>query len=158
MNKKTLELIKDLKSVDEGFIVGQLLFGSISFYTGSFAFGMMTKDSDIDIVIRKDDVKEYVKYLVDNGGVMSSEEYLDNEERESVYVKKGKDIFNFIVCNKSEFDIWKSANDMFILLTTNPKYHENLKIKEKRVFVFEQLRKIVNDINKEEKELCLQPF
>jgi hypothetical protein len=158
MNKKTLELIKNLKVVDVDFIRGELHSTGYWFYTGSFHFRMMTKDSDIDIVIRKDDVKEYVKYLVDNGGIRSSEEYPDNDSRQSVYIKSISNVYNFIVCNKSEYNVWKSANDMFMILADNPEYHESLKKKEKRVFVFEQLRNIINDVNKEEKELCLQPF
>ena len=137
MNKKTLELIKDLKSVNSGFIYAQTC--NEHFITGSFAFNMMTENSDIDVVILKDNVQEHVKYLVENGGVVSSGEYQGNNNRQSVYIKTDQNIYNFIVCDKFEFNVWKVVNNMFFNLIQNPEYRDILKRKEKRAIIFEQL-------------------
>ncbi len=112
---------------------------TLGFLTGSTVFGGVTKDSDIDIVLKYNNqlINELKDYLV------PSCNYEFNKARFfSCYIKIHEKIFNLLFFKKDiDYTAWKKANKLLInLLKGNEELQELIKDKKFRVELFTLLR------------------
>jgi hypothetical protein len=106
------------------------------FLTGSKKFGLDTKDSDYDYVVKLDDVSDYINFK-------NLESYNKNSNLPTccLFAKvKGK-LFNFLITeNDDEYSYWVKSTEQFLKLMENDFFAELAKDKYFRTTVFEFLR------------------
>jgi len=127
-----------------------------SIQIGSRAFGLHTKDSDSDYVMTKNNASEFVKLLEDkrfNLKVVDDYDFkgqivLPMENLAVVKFEMEDSKYEILVYEYKEFVYFNQINKMMRTLLTNPVYFNRMKKKKKRVLVYNNLMKIIFDLNK----------
>lgn len=120
----------------------------IGFVTGSTAWGVNTKDSDIDLVIPPHDIINFDKCIQYGKGVYfhtsNSPDGLHYFQTgfQSAYIRSAGKIYNLLfMFTQAYFETWKKATDkMSLLIAENPSIKEHIKDKKHRVELFEKLK------------------
>lgn len=122
--------------------------------TGSSLWGVMTEESDIDVVLPPDCSLSFQEVINEHEGryiYVHEDEKDENEfshyfqdQFQSCYVKLDKQIFNLLFMHKQDyFDAWNYATDRMCALVKEDKdFQERIRNKETRVALFERFKRV----------------